>query len=229
MIADLRKAKKDDGSAKYTEEEISRADQEMKYAKIDQLANHLCQLSSSFLVGVQQDENTAFYSKGRLDKDKNEGNIVKAAARGLVMLDKLCALCEINIENDEGKKIFESRLKIFINSLAKKRDGESEEDHIMRYGINRFFAPPNKTTDEGKKADKILEKINKETNPQKQKAILESLRNEALNNTDQIAELIGNLFDYQRVVKFDLDKAVELTDSEKRITPDKTEQETRKS
>ncbi len=219
MIADLKKATKDDGSAKYTQEEISRADQEMKYAKIDQLASHLCQLSSSFLVGVQQDESTAFYSKGRLDKDKNEGNIVKAAARGLVMLDKLCSLCEIDIGDDEGKKIFESRLKIFIDSLGKKQDGESEEAHIMRYGMNRFFAPQDKATDDGKKADEILEKINREANSQKQKIFLESLRDEALSNGDQIAELMGNLFDYQRVVKFDLGKAVELTATEKKKAP----------
>jgi hypothetical protein len=224
MIADLKKAIKDDGSAKYTQEEISRADQEMKYAKIDQLASHLCQLSSFFLVGVQQDESTAFYSKGRLEKNPNEGNIVKAAARGLVMLDKLCALCEIDIGGDEGKKIFESRLKIFTDSLGKKQDGESEEAHIMRYGMNRFFAPQNAASDGGTKADKILEKISREANPQQQKAILESLRDEALSNGDQIAELIGNLFDYQRVVKFDLDKAVELTATEKKKTSVEQEQ-----
>ena len=175
-----------------------------------------------------QQSQAAYYSKGRTDKDANEGNIVKAAARALLALDKLCKLCDLE---DDIK--FEKELSNFLSSLAskKKDDGSTEEDHVIRYGLNALnrqnvvltgderedkAANKRATQEASQETGKFEEELIQVKTIDNKREILKQARDQLLLDPTKISRFIGDLFDYRREITFNLKESVTLTDSQKK-------------
>lgn len=175
----------------------------LKYAKVAILANHLCNITSDLLTTIQKEETTTFYSQGRIGKSKSEGDEAKGAARALVALDSLCKLCNL-----EGKE-FEEELASFELSLAPNKKGseDTEDDHIIRYGLNRL------SKDGGIELEKKIKKMSVD----QKKDCLKKTRDDLLLKPEIIAGFIGNLLDYNMTIKFDLSESedISLTNEEK--------------
>ena len=220
-----------DPAKKMNQEDIDFISRQLKNNKINILAQYLCDLTKCFLEEIQQSQ-AAYYSKGRMDKDPNEGNIVKSAARALVALDKLCRLC--NLENEEK---FKEELKDFLSSLApkKKSDNSTEEDHIVRYGLNILNRQKvistgddeadkknniKATIDAANETDEFRENLEKLT-VNKQKDLLVETRGKFLSDSAKMAGFIGDLFDYKREITFELKKAATLSSNQQKLPADK--------
>lgn len=194
----------------------------LKEARIERSAQYLCNLTESLLIEIQQ-SSISHYSRGRLNKDPNEGDIVKGAARGLIAIDKLCELCDFEGSTEKQQK----KLDEFKSSLkTKKRGGNTlEEDHVVRYGFNRWSKAINDESIHSTKEDITLRLegiVNSTSTPLT--GIIDQLRvikEELINKDKIISNFIGDLLDYPRVVVFDLPKAVPLTQEQKSLSKEK--------
>jgi hypothetical protein len=201
----------------------------LKDNKINKLSEYLCDLATCFLEEIQQGQ-AAYYSKGRADKDANEGNIVKSASRALLVLDKLCRLCDLD------DKKFKKELESFLSSLApkKKSDDSTEEDHVVRYGLNILHREEvvltgdeeedkrnnaEATSNAAKRTEQFAIRLKSAKTMAEKRMILQQARDQLLSDPNKISTFIGDLFDYKREIVFKLTEAVPLTASQnKRLT-----------
>lgn len=183
--------------SKYLSDTVNKV---LKHNKIVELGNYLSDLTSCFLTEIQKNELTTFFSRGRMNKAPNEGDIVKGASYALIAADRLSRLCVID-DND-----FEEELNLFKFGLAAKPEAGNTQNHIVRYGFTRWH-----DGDEGRAANKLLEKLNRSADKEVQRQILVEARNNLLANPPQIAAFIGDLLDYEREIKFNVEKAFPLT------------------
>ncbi|MFN7097661.1 MAG: hypothetical protein ACK4PR_08925 [Gammaproteobacteria bacterium] len=207
---ELRKKTKD-VLHKYSDfetEEIEQIYNDLKYSKIGKRAAYLSEISPIFLANLQKNQLITSFSKGRLNKKHNEGNLAKQSSRALMVLNHLCSFCQTDDVNKLKKKI-----ESFVSSLAPlKRDSlDSEDDHVMRYGLNQLLRERATEISNNyagfKDADdfkKFLE--NDQLAIDHKLEVIKKFKNFLLNDCKKIAMHLGNLYDYPRQIIFDLTK-----------------------
>jgi hypothetical protein len=188
---------------------VSLINSELKHAKISLLTNYLAALATHLLTSLQQQELTTVFSKGRKNKEGSEGPDAKLAARALVAFNQLCAWSRAPDTELDEKTV--SRIMVSLSS--KKRDdvSDAEENHVLRYGISALKGGDGQKTDEGARADKLKQVLQKaKSDPMQVKTALIEIRDELAGNVSKVAAFVGDLYDYRRVLEFDLDDAFPL-------------------
>ncbi len=184
-------------------------DNELKYAKMALLSNYLAELTTRLLEGLQQHELATVFSRGRTGKAKDEGINARTAARALVALNQIYRCAGLELKDFDAEMV-----KRILHSLSPKKLSDrydTEEQHVLRYGINALSAEPGKTTDGGARADKFFKELsNSKTTPRKMIQLFEELGNELKRDINKINSFVGDLYDYRRVLTFDLKEAFPL-------------------
>lgn len=186
----------------------------LMYSKLSQLATGLAELVSHLLQRLQEDPLTTSFSAGRANKNKGEGNIVKGAARALAALDRLC---EIDTLNDG--LLLQQKDEVIVSLKSKKKvEGQDEvEDPVMLYGLNVLFAClfdliKKPVTSKKKYIDTqistLLSNLESADSAASFKKHLMDIKEIFLvKNPDIVAEQLGNLYDYEQILHFNLEKA----------------------
>ncbi len=177
---------------------------EIKYAKMSVLSNYLAQLTSHLLKGLQQHELATTFSKGRRGKDPQEGANAKTAARALVAINQIYEWAAMDPNDFDDERI--DKMLHALSSKKLNNPADTEEQHVIRYGISALHEK-----DGGDTADKLIREIrNARTDSNKIKQIWNNVGARLKREVDKIASLVGDLYDYRRVLKFDLNEAFPL-------------------
>lgn len=181
------------------EEDRKAANNALKYAKVSHLAKSLADLTTYMLQMLQQDPLSRVFSWGRVNKAANEGLRARDSAYALTVLDCFCEIEALSARQVLDSSELEARLTELVKGLGAKDRGRNWNDHIMRLGLSNLVGMTEvknllKTLDSGLTADKKVQ-------------LLIDCKNKILNNASGVAERIGNLYDYQRVLEFSLEQA----------------------
>ncbi len=194
------------------------AKQAFIFQKITEKATFLLNLTNSLLVNMQESRDFTAYSHGRLGKKIGEGAMARSSLRGLMALDKLCF---ISLLRDSDR--FEAEISYLLTGLSSGKttkeensfsenkdeiDEDGQDGQIMRYGINAWFR------DGGEAASSLQNDLMNANDIEIKRELLDRFivkmkENNTTNKT--ISAFIGNLFDYDRVLRFDAQKAFPLT------------------
>lgn len=175
---------------------------ELQYAKLARLAQYLSELTSYFLVSMQEKPLATFYSRGRVNKKPQEASLAKQASRALVMLEQFCEF------SDMDNKAFETKLPHIIFGLSKRAPEETEDEHILKYGLKAW------TGHDQQSEDLIKTLKNDEVPTLGKKAAIQKVKFECLREQEKIAAFWENLLDYQYQLIFRFEEAATLTDPE---------------
>lgn len=191
-----------EGENKERQALAKKVNQSMKNDKILKFASHLTQLVEYFLTSVQKEKITTSYSKGRIQTDSAQGDKVKGASRALVMLNKLCKLC--NLEGND----FKEELEYFISSLRKNNeDSRNEEECVIRHGLGRWNLALQKQEGENKNSkfkepDTLANQLEEDSTEIIKKELLKGFRDNLVNQQDVMAKFMGDLIDYHHKIAF---------------------------
>ena len=69
----------------------------LKAQSISLKADYLAKITTFLLENLQQNNLITAFSRGRIDKKPDEGNLVKRSSRALTALNRLCYFCQLNV------------------------------------------------------------------------------------------------------------------------------------
>lgn len=194
ISTDLNKKINEFNMLRCSNEDIKIISGALKRDKLRSLAASLATLVTYALESVQSAEMTTVFSRGRVDKKKNEGSLAKEAARALVALNRLCQMTRLSDE-----KLKENLDKFKKSLLINEGNKNGSDKHVVRYGLSHFTSKIDSFAAMlGEAGDELV----------KVRAVLEKEKNAILDNPAMIAEKIGDLYDYKQQLRFDLAKAL---------------------
>ena len=196
---------------------------ELKFAKVGLLCNYLAELATCLLEGLQEHKLTTVFSRGRENKVVSEGQKAKEAIRALATINQICQFSDVS---DASAELTSQVINQIIYSLRSCQTNEPQEDHILRYGIFALIQTGVLSVEEGQKKESYVDELiqwleNNKDNSNAIKGKFIELRDDMMSTDvpeavtlwlNTVTVFVGNLFDYNRMLDFDLNSAFPLKD-----------------
>lgn len=170
---------------------------DLKDGALAKYCREIAELAKTFLLEVQSEEKTAFPSKGRVGKDRNEGPRVKETIYALAAINSLYRL-RIKLKShdltDEEKKDLARDFREELQTVGNE----------TRLGFNKLNRTSGKSSEEAAKLTKeIAHQLKAKRNDVEEvKDYLEELDDKLIPDVATIHNLFYDLFDLERVVNF---------------------------
>lgn len=161
-------------------------DDSMRYRKLSILANHLTNIAQKLINKLQLRPNAVAFSMWNKDKKKLEGSNMRDSVRALQAVEALVELESLdNNENFSNQDIVDIKNKLCNDSSG------------VKYGLRKLL---------GKDFDKFVAKLNKIEKPKQFLTILKAEIKIIVSNYDEIAKMMGFMYDFDRILKLDKTK-----------------------